>query len=554
MPKKEAKNKCKINKKKIKNNNLLQKSSSTNVIKENYEEIYLKLTERFQYYKDKEDIIIKKKFIDDTYINYKSQYDKIKKDLNKNTYNYKLKKELKVLDPEKFAVKDKYKPDNMKIITGKIITDEVIIDENSFNLNTPIIIIYKEKKFKISGYNYVNQFLCTWKCAFYRKINKFNKGKKFCNAKIRGKRNKNKLNLFEFYLQIEHTKECLNYMNNETNNNQNINDKENTKTNKLLNISNNATNDKHNYTLDEYNDILKKYILDNKNKLLTSKKFEIFAKNFCNNNTIDNLKIKPTTFHNKYYKLLIELFPTNSDQIFEYSSKLENKENFCRSITTTNLITNNNKEIVHKHILFFSDFDIKRFIASENILIDGTFSYPKGYYQTIIIMYLDVIILKMIPGIFIVSNNKTYEGYKFIFLDLLTKLNSIMSYNKSKLKLVSVTSDFEIALYTAFLDVFKSICPNIKHIGCFYHYLANIEKNLKKYGFGKQCFAKEHNDLITYFLQLPFKNNIHNIIEEDINNYEKTYLDSFTKDNNKNKLQSNKENYIKYENAAGFFN
>lgn len=141
MPKKQAKNKCKINKNKIKNNNLLQKSSSTNVIKENYEEIYLKLTERFQYYKDKEDIIIKKKYIDDTYINYKSQYDKIKKDLNKNTYNYKLKKELKVLDPEKFAVKDKYKPDNMKIINGKIITDEVIIDENSFNLNTPIIIL-----------------------------------------------------------------------------------------------------------------------------------------------------------------------------------------------------------------------------------------------------------------------------------------------------------------------------------------------------------------------------------------------------------------------------
>ena len=34
----------------------------------------------------------------------------------------------------------------MKNITGKTITDKVIIDENSFNLNTPIIIIYNEKK------------------------------------------------------------------------------------------------------------------------------------------------------------------------------------------------------------------------------------------------------------------------------------------------------------------------------------------------------------------------------------------------------------------------
>ena len=442
----------------------------------------------------------------------------------------------------------------MKNINGKLITDKVIIDENSFNLNTPKIIIYKEKKFKISGYNYVNQFLCTWKCAFYRKINKINKDKKFCNATIRGKRNKNKLNLFDYYLQLDHTKECLNYMNNETNNSQNINEQQNSKTNNVLNITNNANYDNHNYTLDEFNDILKKYILDNKNKLLTCKKFEKFANNFCNKNTIDDLKNKPTTFYNKYYKLLNELFPTNSDQIFEYSSKLENKENFCRTVITTNLITNNNKEIIHKHILFFSDFDIKRFIASEHILIDGTFSYPKGYYQTIIIMYLDAIILKMIPGIFIVSNNKTYEGYKFIFLGLLTKINSIMSCNKSKLKLVSVTSDFEIALYTAFLDVFKTICQNIKHIGCFYHYLANIEKNLKKYGFGKKCFDKEHKDLITYFSQLPFKKNIHNIIEEEIKNYEKSYLDSITNISNKNKLQANKEFFIKYEDAAEFFN
>lgn len=70
-------------------------------------------------------------------------------------------------------------------------------------------------------------------------------------------------------------------------------------------------------------------------------------------------------------------------------------------------------------------------------------------------MYLDVTILKMIPVIIIVTNNKTYEGYKFIFLDLITKLNSIMSYNKGKLKLISFTSDYEIALYTTFKKVLK---------------------------------------------------------------------------------------------------
>ena len=50
---------------------------------------------------------------------------------------------------------------------------------------------------------------------------------------------------------------------------------------------------------------------------------------------------------------------------------------------------------------FFTDFDIKRLASSEHLLIDGTFIYPLGFMQTVIIMYFDVIIEKMIPGIFI---------------------------------------------------------------------------------------------------------------------------------------------------------
>ena len=36
---------------------------------------------------------------------------------------------------------------------------------------------------------------------------------------------------------------------------------------------------------------------------------------------------------------------------------------------------------------YMTDFDIKRLINSEHLLIDGTFIYPNGYMQTIIIMY-----------------------------------------------------------------------------------------------------------------------------------------------------------------------
>ena len=57
-------------------------------------------------------------------------------------------------------------------------------------------------------------------------------------------------------------------------------------------------------------------------------------------------------------------------------------------------------------MIFFTYFDIKRLSSSENILLNGNFKYPIGYMQTIIIMYFEVIIKNIIPGIFIVMNNK----------------------------------------------------------------------------------------------------------------------------------------------------
>lgn len=74
--------------------------------------------------------------------------------------------------------------------------------------------------------------------------------------------------------------------------------------------------------------------------------------------------------------------------MFIYANKLQNDEIFARSNISTIILTNENKKLEHKHMIFISDYDIRRFIVSEHILIDGTFSFPKGYCQIIIIMYL----------------------------------------------------------------------------------------------------------------------------------------------------------------------
>ena len=71
--------------------------------------------------------------------------------------------------------------------------------------------------------------------------------------------------------------------------------------------------------------------------------------------------------------------------------------------------------ILSKFIIFYSDYDIVRLISSHHILMDATFVTIETFYQTLIIMYYDIYTGKMIPALFICMDNKTMEGYLFVF-------------------------------------------------------------------------------------------------------------------------------------------
>ena len=72
--------------------------------------------------------------------------------------------------------------------------------------------------------------------------------------------------MFEFYIQFDHSNECINYLNYNTNLSPHIINKENAETEIISNDNNNKNDYIKNYSLDEFNDILKKYIIDYKNK------------------------------------------------------------------------------------------------------------------------------------------------------------------------------------------------------------------------------------------------------------------------------------------------
>ena len=163
--------------------------------------------------------------------------------------------------------------------------------------------------------------------------------------------------------------------------------------------------------------------------------------------------------------------------------------------------------------------------------------------QTIIIMYYDIIIEKMIPGVFIIINNKTEEGYLDCFLYLKYCIDKIVIINKKELvHFTTFTTDFEIALINAFNKVFNKE-KNIRHIGCYFHYIQNIRKNTQKNGYTTKKNIEIYNSVMSLCKILPFKNmkneNLIKYIEKSLNKY-KNELESF--------ISYFKETWIKYFN------
>ena len=253
--KENRKKKSKVNKKYIKLGKYGLNSLSTNVIKEKYEDIYLNCKNNFIQYQNDINILVNKQFKDDTKINYKNSYDIYKRILYKNRPDYKLVADIKLMDPNRFPIKDKYLPKHKRKICEIDITKDIVIHESNYYLNTPLIITYQNKDFKISGNNYVNQYECTWKCALKRKRIKNNKDKNFCEATIKGKRDEKFLNIFKFYMKKEHSENCIKFNENinktkpidiNINNNNKTENKESIIEDNISNSTNISTNKSNN--------------------------------------------------------------------------------------------------------------------------------------------------------------------------------------------------------------------------------------------------------------------------------------------------------------------
>ena len=242
-----------------------------------------------------------------------------------------------------------------------------------------------------------------------------------------------------------------------------------------------------------------------------------------------NFEIKENTFKNIYYSWRKETPLYKKQSIFKFNKTIDNFQ-YLRDYNYTFIYNESGKKLfLHEHIIYCSDYFIKKLRNSNHWYIDATFVAPPSFTQMFVILYRDDNTGKRYPGLYALINNKTKEGYLYMF----KKIISIITIeNSKKLNLITYSIDFEKSL----IDSLKIVLPEIRSVGCFYHYCKNIYNNAKKVGLLKETLYENTDILLKSIYQLPYKFNSMKESEIEI---------LFTKLYKTNKLYEDFYNYFK---------
>ena len=232
------------------------------------------------------------------------------------------------------------------------------------------------------------------------------------------------------------------------------------------------------------------------NPIITYQDFIKEAQNIYDKNKC-NFEVKKNTYSNIYYEWRKKSNVFSKFSIFDNKYTL-NQKLYLRDYTFKGIYSKNGKNIIeHEHIIYVSDFYIKKMAESPHFYIDGTFVYPSDFKQLIVILFYDIYINKRIPGLFALINNKTEPGY----IELFKSIYNIITVEKTvNLKLESYTTDFEDAL----MNAIELIFPDKRKVGCYFHYTRALRSKMKKLGMLKKENEVETNNILKKFFFLPF--------------------------------------------------
>ena len=142
--------------------------------------------------------------------------------------------------------------------------------------------------------------------------------------------------------------------------------------------------------------------------------------------------------------------------------------------------------------------------------MDGTFySCPKKFYQLYNIIGKDSKTGIIIPLVFIIMSNKSYELYFHIF----ENIKNLFVYNNINIdfKDLYIMMDFEKGARRAI----KTVFPQTHLLGCYFHFAKSLWNKAKKEGLTKKNLIKDTVILIfSLKIYVLYLQNIENFFKE----------------------------------------
>lgn len=176
-----------------------------------------------------------------------------------------------------------------------------------------------------------------------------------------------------------------------------------------------------------------------------------------------NFELKLNTIKNIYYSWRNNAFVFKKYSIFENNKTLNNKI-YLRDYYYTYIYDNTGTKIYnHEHAIFLTPFNFIKLLILPIYISTVHIVYLCGFSHLLIVLYLDKDINKKALGAYILLNNQREQSYNKVlkeFKHIITLENTI------DISHISYTTDFEQALANELEEIF----PNIRRLGCFYHY------------------------------------------------------------------------------------
>ena len=158
-----------------------------------------------------------------------------------------------------------------------------------------------------------------------------------------------------------------------------------------------------------------------------------------------------------------------SEQIIYKYKLTKNKITFLKKVLYYNETINPDRGKIkeYKAIIWASDINISHAKKAYHFYIDSTFIRPIGLYQLLVALYQDVLTSKNYTLSYVIMNNK----WEKLYIEIFEYIESIINIKKREnITNITIKIDFEVAELNAIRIVF----PNIRLIGCWFHFKKNL--------------------------------------------------------------------------------